>query len=111
MIDYRKVKQIYFYTKEIDMRAGMNRFQILLSCNFSPIEILNTLFVFCSRDRKTLKIYYEDEYGSWLLINKINFTKFKWPERIENGGYQAKDLEAILKGLRVIEDRKREIAF
>jgi len=40
MIDYRRVKQIYFYTKEIDMMAGMNRFQILLSCNFSPIETL-----------------------------------------------------------------------
>ncbi|MFH1693405.1 MAG: hypothetical protein ABH890_03915 [Bacillota bacterium] len=46
MIDYKKIDKIYFYTQEIDMRAGMNKLQILLSCNFRPIEMMNTLFVF-----------------------------------------------------------------
>jgi len=111
MIDYRGVKKIYFYTKEIDMRAGMNRFQILLCCNFTPIEMMNTLFVFCSKDRKTIKIYYEDEYGTWLLINKIGFTKFKWPEHPNGEGYRISDMKAILKGLRLLEEKSKEIGY
>ncbi|MDD4184068.1 MAG: IS66 family insertion sequence element accessory protein TnpB [Candidatus Izemoplasmatales bacterium] len=111
MIDYRGVKKIYFYTKEIDMRAGMKKFQILLCCNFSPIAMMHTLFVFCSKDRKTLKIYYEDEYGTWLLINKISFTKFKWPERISGSGYRVSDLKQILRGLKIMEEKTKEIGY
>lgn len=76
MIDYREVKKIYFYGQTIDMRAGMHKLQILLGCNFSPIAMMNTLFVFCAKDRKTIKIYYENEYGTWLLINKMSYLKY-----------------------------------
>ena len=73
--------------------------------------MMNTLFVFCSKDRKTIKLYYENEYGTWLLINKLNFTKYKWPE-FENGkGYRSEDLKAILRGLKVIEEKNKEIGY
>jgi len=111
MIDYRDVKKIYFYAQSIDMRAGMKKIEILLCCNFSPIAMMNTLFVFCSKDRKTIKIYYENEYGTWLLINKINFTKYKWPAIEEGTGYKIEDLKAILKGLKVLEEKNKEIGF
>jgi len=111
MIDYKKIKKIYFYAAEMDMRAGMKKLQILLCVNFSPIEMLNTLFVFCSRNRKTIKIYYEDEYGTWLLINKINFTKFKWPAHNRSEGYQVEDLKMILKGLKIVEEKQKEIGY
>ncbi|BCR35320.1 IS66 family insertion sequence element accessory protein TnpB [Mariniplasma anaerobium] len=111
MIDYRNIKKIYFYSKDMDMRVGMHKLQILLSCNFRPIEMMYTLFVFCSKNRKTIKIYYEDEYGTWLLINKINFTKFKWPKDSKEIGYQASDLKALLKGLKVIDEKNKEIGY
>lgn len=111
MIDYKKIDKIYFYSKDMDMRVGMHKLQILLSCNFRPIEMMHTLFVFCSKNRKTIKIYYEDEYGTWLLINKINFTKFKWPEKTKEIGYQASDLEYLLKGLKFIDEKNKEIGY
>lgn len=111
MIDYKGIEKIYFYTKEIDMRAGMHRFQLLLCCNFTPVEMMHTLFVFCSKDRKTIKIYFEDDYGTWLLINKINFTKFKWPEVTKHGGYQVTDLKQILRGLKIMEEKNKEIGY
>lgn len=111
MIDYREVKKIYFYAQSIDMRAGMKKIEILLCCNFSPVAMMNTLFVFCSKDRKTIKIYYENEYGTWLLINKINFTKYKWPVIEQRTKYQIEDLKAILKGLKVIEEKNKEIGY
>jgi hypothetical protein len=69
------------------------------------------IFVFCSKNRKTIKIYYEDEYGTWLLINKINFTKFKWPNQHRNEGYQVEDLKMILKGLKIVEEKQKEIGY
>jgi hypothetical protein len=111
MIDYRDVRQIYFYGAAIDMRAGMQKLQLLLCCNFSPVAMMNTLFVFCSKDRKTVKIYYENEYGSWLLINKLSFTKYKWPALEGGKGYRVEDLKAILRGLKVMEEKNKEIGF
>jgi hypothetical protein len=73
--------------------------------------MMHTLFVFCSKDRKTIKIYYEDDYGTWLLINKINFTKFKWPEVTRSGGYQVSDLKQILRGLKIMEEKNKEIGY
>lgn len=111
MIDYRRVKKIYFYTKELDMRSGMRRIQTLLGFNFSSYELMYTLFVFCARDKRQVKIYYEDEYGSWLLINKLNETKFKWPEQVSGGGYEVEDMKLLLKGLKVMSERRKEISY
>jgi len=111
MIDYREVKKIYFYGQAIDMRAGMHKLQILLCCNFSAIAMMNTLFVFCAKDRKTIKIYYENEYGSWLLINKLSYLKYQWPVLEAGKGYRIEDMKAILKGLKVLEERNKEIGF
>lgn len=58
MIDYSKVRQIYFYTEPLDMRKGMHGIQILLGYNFSPIEMMYTLFVFCSQNRKQLESHF-----------------------------------------------------
>lgn len=111
MIDYKKVKQIYFYSNELDMRSGMKRIQMLLSVNFSPAELVYTLFIFCSKNRKQIKIYYEDEYGSWLLINKLNYSNFHWPREIQTGGYEVSDLKMLLKGLKIMEERQKEIGY
>lgn len=111
MIDYREVRKIYFYGQAIDMRAGMHTLQILLGCNFSPLAMMNTLFVFCAKDRKTIKIYYENEYGAWLLINKLDNLKYQWPQLEAGKGYRAEDLKAILKGLKVLEERNKLIGY
>lgn len=111
MIDYKNVKQIYFYSNELDMRSGMKRIQMLLSVNFSPAELLYSLFIFCSKNRKQIKIYYEDEFGSWLLINKLNYSNFHWPRQIQTGSYDASDLKLLLKGLKIMEERQKEIGY
>ena len=111
MIDYKRVKQIFFYTHPLDMRRGMSSIQVLLGYNFSPIEMMYTLFVFCSKNRKTIKIYFEDEYGCWLLINKLNYTDFKWPKKISNNSYDKSELDLLLKGLKIMDERVKEITY
>ena len=52
------VKNIYLYSHQIDMRLGMEKIQVILSQNFSPLELLDSMFVFVSRSRKIVKIVY-----------------------------------------------------
>ncbi|NLB84690.1 MAG: transposase, partial [Acholeplasmataceae bacterium] len=70
--------------------------------------MMDNLFVFCSQNKKQIKIYYENEYGCWLLINKLNFTDFKWPKKISAGGYEASEkvrylVESIPASLKVVK--------
>jgi hypothetical protein len=91
------------------MRMGLHKIQILVACNFSPKEIKHSVFLFCSSNGKTIKMYYEDDYGCWLLQNKIFDGKFKWPKGLDIGTkISKKQLEGLCKGLEVIESKKIE---
>lgn len=106
MIKFKENKNIYLYSENIDMRFGMKKAQIIVSSSFSKIEIRHSVFVFCSRDCKMIKIYYEDDYGAWLLQNKMFEKKFKWPKGLEIGQKISKQqLEGLCKGLEVIESK------
>lgn len=108
MIAFKESKNIYLYSENIDMRMGMNKIQILVAANFSKIEIRHSVFVFCSNNGKTIKMYYEDDYGSWLLQNRLFEGKYKWPKGLEIGTKISKEqLNGLCKGLEVIESRKQ----
>lgn len=105
------INQIHIYSGPTSMRMGIYKIQTLVALNFSPAEIINSIFIFCSKDKKHIKIYYENEYGYWLMQNKLNFCKFKWPE-IENNivKIDKRQLDWLLKGLDIIE-KKPKIQF
>lgn len=109
MITFKDSKNIYLYSENIDMRIGMNKIQILVAANFSKAEIRHSVFVFCSSNGKIIKMYYEDEYGSWLLQNRLFEGKFKWPKGLEIGTKIRKEqLNGLCKGLEVIESRNKK---
>ncbi len=111
MIDLTNVNEIYLYTNKIDMRIGIYKIESLLSLTFSPVEIINSIFIFVSRNRKQIKIYYEDEYGKWLLINKLSYTIFQIPNGSEKLHISKKDLSYLLRGVKMISVKKREISI
>ena len=45
-------KSIYLYSHQIDMRMGMEKIQVLLSQNFSPSELQDSIFVFYPEARR-----------------------------------------------------------
>lgn len=109
MIKFSESKNIYLYSENVDMRMGMNKIQILVASNFSKIEIRHSVFVFCSNNGKTIKMYYEDDYGSWLLQNKIFEGRFKWSKGLEIGTKITRlQLDGLCKGLEVIESKKKK---
>ena len=108
MIRFDRVNRIHLYTGPTSMRMGIYKIQQLIAFSFSPAEMLNSVFVFCSKSRKCVKVYYEDEYGFWLLQNRITAGDFKWPED-EDGRITVdrRQLEWLLKGLDVVERRPK----
>ena len=79
MICFDKIKNIYLYASSTDMRMGLPKIQTLVAFHYKPEEILHSLFIFCSSNKKTIKMYYEDEWGSWLLQNNIDLLYFFKP--------------------------------
>lgn len=108
MIRFDKINRIRLYSGPTSMKMGIYKIQQLIAFSFSPAEMLNSVFVFCSKSRKCVKVYYEDEYGFWLLQNRITAGDFKWPED-ENGRLTVdrRQLEWLLKGLDVVERRPK----
>ncbi len=110
MIDLSKIKNIHLYSKLVDMRFGINKIEMLLSLTFSPIEIIYSLFIFVSKSRKQLKIYYEDEYGKWLFINKLSYTTYMIPEFENSITISKTDLSLLLKGVLMLNMRKKLVS-
>ena len=81
---------------------GLPKIQALVGFHYKPEEILHSLFIFCSSNRKTVKMYYEDEWGSWLLQNNISEGKFKWPEIGESISIDKRQLQWLFQGLDII---------
>ena len=52
MIDLNKVKNLYLYTNKVDMRFGIYAIQKRLALSFTPIQIIGSVFIFVSRDKK-----------------------------------------------------------
>ena len=100
-------KRIYLYSHQIDMRMGMQKIQVLLSQNFSPSELQDSIFVFISRSRKIAKVYVEDEFGRWLMIRKLNYTSFKIPREDEDGKLTSEDVRYLMDGAEIVSERKR----
>lgn len=65
-------RNYYVYSSEIDMRFGIKKDQLFIYTNFSEIEVLKSLFIFVSKNRKIVKIYYEIEYEYRLMQNNLN---------------------------------------
>lgn len=85
----------------------MQKIQVLLSQNFSPAELQESIFVFISRSRKIAKVYVEDEFGRWLMIRKLNYTNFKIPRANEDGKLTSKDIRYLMDGAEIVSEKKR----
>ena len=85
----------------------MEKIQVLLSQNFSPSELQDSIFVFIFRSRKIAKVYAEDEFGRWLMIRKLNYTSFKIPRAEEDGKLTSEDVRYLMDGAEIVSERKR----
>ena len=58
MIRFDKINQIRLYSGPTSMKMGIYKIQQLIAFSFSPAEMLNSVFVFCSKNRTCVQVYY-----------------------------------------------------
>jgi len=71
MIDLTKINEIILYTGKTDLRASIFGLTAKIQESFSLETIRNKLFVFCSKNKRNIKIIELDYDGFW-LYQKIN---------------------------------------
>jgi transposase len=93
--------KIYVYRKPVDMRKQSQGLCILVQEEMGLDLMSNSVFLFCSRNRKILKLVYFDKSGFALWAKRLEESKFSWlkdPNR-ELAEVSVEDTELLLEGL------------
>jgi transposase len=99
MIDLARIDKIYLFTGTTDFRLEIFGLSKIVSSHFDKERIKNSLFLFCSKNRKSIKILELDETGVWLYHKKLNDGKFTYPSVGSIGIINSDELKILLNGL------------
>lgn len=107
ILNINKNQKIYLCCTPSSFSGGVLSFQIKIRAYFKEEDIPNSYFIFCSRNKKQIKIYYEDNKGSWLTIYRLHEGRFEFPESDGNSyRIDLRQLEWLMEGISVL---KREV--
>lgn len=108
MLSFRNVKKIFVCTVDYRFTGGIDAYQIRIYSHFSDEEVMNSMFVFCSRNKKQIKIYEESERHVSLTQYRIRKGTFNFPE-IDGNYYKIdkRQLEWIISGLNQIKEEQK----
>ena len=91
-----------FYIKpgNTDMRYGIDRLMVTVQkiMKMDPC-MKDSMFMFCSKNRKNIKALVWDKNGFWLLNKKLVTGTFVWPDKSEDAMKLSRnDIERMLAG-------------
>jgi transposase len=95
--------KIYLYPEYIDMRKSWNGLVALVQFGMKLDVYEESLFVFCGRSNRLLKIVYWDGNGFCIWMKKLEQGNFPFQSK-QNPEISRKELMWLLKGI----DRRRE---
>lgn len=98
MIDLTTIEKIYLYPGTTDMRRGINGLLQLVE----KIEN-NSLYVFCGKTLKTIKILHIEATGYWLYQRKNHKRKFIYPSYGNISDISKDELKWLIQGVNVID--------
>lgn len=94
--------KIYLALGHMDMRKSINGLSIIVEKQFELDPFSGSMFVFCNRNRKTMKILYWDRNGFCLWHKRLEKARFRWPEEEgETITIEQRELMWLLEGLEV----------
>lgn len=104
MIDLSKIDGIYLFSGFTDLRKGINGYIGLASTIMDKKQMPHKLFIFCGRNKRSLKILEMDYDGWWLYTKKLVTGKFMWPKEIEGKKLiDKRQLSWLLDGLNCVQ--------
>lgn len=112
MIDLSEIRGIYLYPGFTDMRCGIKTLTIKVAASFGPEEYKKSLFVFCGRNKHSIKILEIDDDGTWLYQKRFHDGRFRWPKKGESAtvSLTRRQIQWLLDGLSIVQkDASKEI--
>jgi transposase len=91
--------KVYLHRDPVDFRYGMNSLSILVeqAMRLNPMD--SSLYIFGNRRRDRIKILAWDGSGFWLMIKRLEASRFIWPDRKTELVRMTTDvLHALLEG-------------
>lgn len=72
--------KVYLHRDPVDFRYGLNSLSILVeqSMRLNPMD--SSLYIFGNRRRDRIKILGWDGSGFWLLMRRLEASRFIWPD-------------------------------
>lgn len=94
--------KVYVALGDTDMRKSINGLSIIVEDQFDLDPFSGSLFVFCNRQRKIMKILYWDRNGFCLWHKRLEKDCFKWPDTCgEIIDIEQRELMWLLEGLEI----------
>lgn len=95
-----KAVDIYVQPGPTDMRKHINGLSAWAQERMEQDVFSGSLYMFCSRDRKRLKILYWDRNGFCLWMKRLEKDKFPWPENGQKAlQLRREQLQQLLAGI------------
>ena len=92
--------QFYLKPGATDLRKAINGLTILIQNEMDLSPFSKSLFLFCNKTRKNMKIIYWDKNGFCLWQKKLEKQKFPWPKSADEArAITYEQLKLLLDGI------------
>jgi len=81
ILDWSKVR-VFVKPGPTDMRKQINGLSIIVAEELAMDPLDGSLFLFCNKHKRILKIIYWDRNGFCLWLKKLEKDKFPWPAKL-----------------------------
>lgn len=112
MIELKNIEHVFIFPGLTDMRLGIFGLRKLIA-ETSQLEV-NSLYMFCSKNRNQVKIIEITDSSIWLYQNKLIHGKFMWPKVGEKSELSKEQLKYIIDGsglIDSIENKGKKTSF
>lgn len=107
ILDWAKVR-IFVKPGATDMRKQINGLSMLVAEQLGMDPLDGSLFLFCNKQRRILKVIYWDRNGFCLWLKRLEKDKFPWPTKLEETHeISQQQFEFLLQGIDFWNAHKR----
>jgi len=83
-----------------DLRKASNGLTVIIQEEMKEDPFSDSMYLFCSRNRRLLKAVYWDKTGFWLCQKRLEKDKYPWPNTAEDAReLSGEELKMLLAGI------------
>ncbi len=103
--------QVFLYAEPVDMRKSIDGLSILVEPEMHLSSSMDALFVFCNRSRDKIKMLCRERNGFIVWYKRLEKQRFRWPKLDESLGLSGKELNGLLDGFDIFNNRPHQALY